>query len=370
MSARPFSRLAFALAALAAVALPLSAHEIGAIEVRGLFAKGGEYRVDISVDPRHALPAGAVEAARQAPPIVGLDAATEREIGPWFRALAGSATLAFDGRPAKPLFEVVRAAGDPNDPFAAPAKPELRLRGRTPAGAKVATFRVDLPVGSFPVALVSEGEGDPVFRWTEAAKTSEPFPLAQAVVPPARAEVVRRYLALGYTHILPKGVDHILFVLGLFLLSLRLRPLLLQVTAFTVAHTLTLGLAMLGWVHLSPRIVEPLIAVSIVYVAVENLFARELKKSRIALVFCFGLLHGLGFAGVLSELGLPRSEFVPALLSFNAGVELGQLSVLAGAFLLVGALRSRPWYRLRVAVPASLAIAAVGMYWAIERVLG
>ncbi|HXU44619.1 MAG TPA: HupE/UreJ family protein, partial [Thermoanaerobaculia bacterium] len=166
------------------------------------------------------------------------------------------------------------------------------------------------------------------------------------------------------------GVDHILFVLGLFLLSLRLRPLLLQVTAFTVAHTLTLGLAMLGWVHLSSRIVEPLIAVSIVYVAVENLFARELKRSRVALVFCFGLLHGLGFAGVLSELGLPRSEFVPALLSFNAGVELGQLSVLAGAFLLVGALRSRPWYRLRVVVPASLAIAAVGMYWAIERVLG
>src|SRR6185295_2596714 len=244
-----------------------------------------------------------------------------------------------------------------------------QLRGRMPIDAHTLRWYYGMVIDPYPLNI-RRADGRVMNDWVLGDAWSDTLDLTNQFRPPSRLQVARQYLALGYTHILPKGIDHILFVLGLFLLSVRLKPLLLQVTAFTVAHTLTLGLAMLGWVHLSSRIVEPLIAVSIVYVAVENLFARELKRSRVALVFCFGLLHGLGFAGVLSELGLPRSEFVPALLSFNAGVELGQLSVLAGAFLLVGALRSRPWYRLRVAVPASLAIAAVGMYWAIERVLG
>ncbi len=117
---------------------------------------------------------------------------------------------------------------------------------------------------------------------------------------------MRQYLSLGYTHILPKGLDHILFVLGLFLLSPRLRPMLLQVTAFTIAHSITLGLSIYGIVSLPSRIVEPLIALSIAYVAIENLVTRELKPWRLALVFMFGLLHGMGFAGVLRELGLPR----------------------------------------------------------------
>ena len=130
---------------------------------------------------------------------------------------------------------------------------------------------------------------------------------------------MRQYLWLGYTHILPQGLDHILFVIGLFLLSPRLKTLLLQVTAFTIAHSITLGLSMYGIVSLPPRVVEPLIALSIAYVAIENLLTRELKPWRVALVFTFGLLHGLGFAGVLRELGLPRAEFLTALLTFNAG---------------------------------------------------
>jgi hypothetical protein len=114
-------------------------------------------------------------------------------------------------------------------------------------------------------------------------------------------------------------------------------------------------------VSLSPRIVEPLIALSIVYVAVENVVTPELRPWRVALVFGFGLLHGMGFAGVLSQLGLPRTEFLTALLCFNAGVELGQLSVILGAFLLVGLpFRNKPWYRRRVVIPGSIAIAAVG----------
>ena len=145
--------------------------------------------------------------------------------------------------------------------------------------------------------------------------------------------------------------------------------MLLQVTAFTIAHTITLALTIYGVVSLRPAIVEPAIALSIVYVAVENIATSELKPWRIALVFGFGLLHGMGFAGVLSQLGLPRSEFLTALLCFNAGVELGQLSVILAAFLLLGLpFRRKPWYRRRVVVPASLAIAAVGLYWAIQRI--
>src|SRR4029079_1397550 len=123
-----------------------------------------------------------------------------------------------------------------------------------------------------------------------------------------------------------------------------------------------------GVISVSPKIVEPLIAVSIAYVAIENIFVSELKPWRVALVFAFGLLHGMGFAGALQELGLPRSEFVTALVTFNLGVEAGQLSVIGAACLFVGwRFSSRKWYRGRVVVPASLAIACTAIYWTVER---
>jgi hypothetical protein len=204
----------------------------------------------------------------------------------------------------------------------------------------------------------------------EAGEVSPPIPLDRLPAPPTAGETARRYLRLGFVHILPRGLDHILFVLGLFLLAPRVRPLLLQVSAFTVAHTATLALATVGWVRLPAALVEPLIALSIVYVAVENLLTDRLRPHRTAVVFAFGLLHGLGFAGVLTELGLPPGQLLPALLAFNTGVELGQLAVLALAFLALGAFLRRPWFRSRVAVPLSLAIAAAGLFWAVERVWG
>ena len=157
--------------------------------------------------------------------------------------------------------------------------------------------------------------------------------------------------------------------LGLFFLSPRLRPLLVQVSAFTVAHTATLALGTLGLVTVPPSVVEPLIAASIVYVGIENVFARQLRSDRVFVVFGFGLLHGLGFASVLGELGLADGQFLTSLLGFNAGVELGQLTVIAAAWLLLGFnFRSRLKYRGRVAIPASVTIAAVGGYWFVERV--
>lgn len=176
------------------------------------------------------------------------------------------------------------------------------------------------------------------------------------------------FVLVGFDHIVPKGLDHILFVLGLFFLSLQLRPLLWQVSAFTVAHTVTLALSALGIVRIPMEVVQPLIAASIVYVGVENVLARGLTPWRPALVFAFGLLHGIGFASVLQDFGLGSQQFVAKLIGFNVGVELGQLTVLAVAFLAVGLwFGSKPWYRARVANPASVAIALVGAYWLAER---
>jgi hypothetical protein len=114
-------------------------------------------------------------------------------------------------------------------------------------------------------------------------------------------------------------------------------------------------------------VVEPLIALSIAYVAVENAVTNELKPWRPLVVFLFGLLHGMGFAGVLGDLGIPREELLTALLSFNLGVEAGQLTVLAGGFVSIGWLRHRSWYRAAITVPLSIAIAVVGLYWAMSR---
>lgn len=193
------------------------------------------------------------------------------------------------------------------------------------------------------------------------------------------------YIPVGFDHILPQGLDHILFVLGLFFLSTRLRPLIWQVSAFTLAHTVTLALGALGLVNVPGSIVEPLIAASIVYVAVENIFARGLTRWRPAVIFGFGLLHGLGFASVLGEFGLPEDQFVPALIGFNVGVEVGQLTVIALAFGLIwlGVLAARrakltgpeelvteyPVMFRALSVTGSLLIALIGAFWVIERTL-
>ena len=321
-------------------ASPLFAHELGMVQVEATFQKDGTYVVDLNVDREH-IPPGV----------------TLSDIGK-------SAVLAFDGRRASPSSTEVT-----NGVNGKPNVTRIRLRGRTPSAVSRFTFADAAIEGFFVLALRNEGQENAVTQWVESGKTSEPFPLERAVVPLSRWSIIRQYLVLGFTHILPKGLDHVLFVLGIFLLAVRLKPVLWQVTAFTLAHTITLALTIYGVVSLPPTIVEPLIALSIVYVAIENVFTDRLHAWRPLVVFCFGLLHGMGFAGVLSEIGLPRSEFVPALLAFNVGVELGQLTVIFAAFLIVGlAFRDKPWYRGRVVVPGSVMIAAVGLYWFVQRV--
>jgi uncharacterized membrane protein len=180
--------------------------------------------------------------------------------------------------------------------------------------------------------------------------------------------VVWYYLQLGYRHILPDGFDHILFVAGLTLLSTRIGVLLWQATAFTVAHAITLMLSMKGIIVVPPSIVEPVIAISIAFIAIENMVMTELKPWRILVVFAFGLVHGMGFASALNELGLPRNAFYTSLLSFNVGVELGQITIIAFMyFALIYWFGNKVWYRQRVVYPLSAVIAMVAIYWTIVR---
>jgi hydrogenase/urease accessory protein HupE len=275
--------------------------------------------------------------------------------------------LQFDGAPVRPELSGIEVP--PVGDVALSRQTTMRLTGALPAAAKTLTFSYAGRFGSC-VVRVREGERlDAV--WLKNGERSVPYVLGKGFDQRTLAAVLREFTALGFTHIVPLGLDHILFVLGLFLLSTRVAPLLIQVTAFTIAHSVTLALSVYGIVSLPPTIVEPLIAASIVYVAVENILTSQLKPWRALVVFGFGLLHGLGFAGVLQEVGLPQGQFVPALVSFNVGVELGQLAVITLAYLAVGIWgRNKTWYRPRVVIPASATIAAVGLFWTVQRVLG
>ena len=174
----------------------------------------------------------------------------------------------------------------------------------------------------------------------------------------------------GFLHVLPLGVDHILFVLGIFLLSRKWKPLLFQVSAFTLAHTLTLGVATVGWVSVPSSIVEPIIAGSIAFVALENIFFPKCHARRLIIVFLFGLIHGLGFAGALSDLSLDPAVLITSLIGFNLGVEGGQLAVILLAFIGVHRFKDEQKYRMGVVIPVSLLIAGLGVYWMIERIIG
>jgi len=395
--------LAVAIAGVVALASPaaptLSAHDLSITHATLTFTPG-RYQLDVVVDPESLLARLEIYADRT--PSIGVPAA---EVPDRIRALGDVAlartTVNFDGVPAASTFQFLPsqtgAPGGPSGvtPGAAPgAAPggtsgeasgaipagapsmlppgTIRFTGDVPAGARECRVTYGLVLGSYALTLVSPSGQRSVPIWIAGGQPGPALDLRAGFVDPPWWMTAGEYAGLGFTHILPKGLDHILFVVGLFLLGTRWRPLLLQVTLFTIAHSVTLGLSMLGIVSLPSSIVEPLIAFSIAYVAVENLFTTELTPWRGALVFLFGLLHGLGFAGVLGQLGMPRGQFGLALVSFNVGVELGQLSVIALATLAVGwwRLSNREGYRRWVVVPVSLAIALVGLYWTATRALG
>ena len=178
------------------------------------------------------------------------------------------------------------------------------------------------------------------------------------------------YFQLGFTHVIPLGFDHILFILTLFFLSSKIKTILLQCSVFTLAHSLSLGFATAGFFIPNAKVIEPLIAASILCTAVENILHSKLNNWRIFIVFAFGLIHGLGFATALKEIGLPKEQFFSALFSFNLGVELGQFVIVFAAYFLVAKwFSNKNWYKERIVYPISSIIGCFALYWTIERIL-
>ena len=348
---------------------PLVAHEAERTKVTLTLQTDGEFTLDVANDPNWLLLRLQTFAGGSMPPNITPEQRDAR-LAQLTDVFADRIVLFVDAHEVRasaveylPPRRREPGSGnrDPENPLAS-----FRLTGTMPRDATRLRWLYGLVADPYPLEI-RQPDGSSTVEWIEGANWSELIDLSKSFTRPTRLEIARQYLWLGYTHILPKGLDHILFVLGIFLLSPRWKTMLLQVTAFTVAHSITLGLSIYGVVSLPSRIVEPLIALSIAYVAIENLLTRELKPWRLALVFMFGLLHGLGFAGVLRELGLPREEFLTALVTFNLGVEGGQLTVIGAALLIVAPFIKKGWYRQRVVIPASIAIAATGLYWTVTR---
>lgn len=363
---RPVARrVVGALAAIVIAATSnsrLAAHEIGTTHV-AVALDNGRYAIDVVTDA--ASLADKLEAISGEP---SGDRSAGRVRGQLLRddgVFRSRVHVRFGDADVRP--EITYRVSPAADATSAPVA-TIHLTGDVPAGARAMTWSYGWTFATYAITIRHDTSEQPATQWLEGGDASRPIALHATTPRATGLATAARYLSLGFTHIVPYGLDHVLFVLGLFLLGGGVRTVLWQVSAFTVAHSITLALCMLGVLSAPPAIVEPMIAVSIAYVAIENLLLRELRSWRVALVFAFGLLHGLGFAGALRELGLPPREFLTALVTFNLGVEAGQMTVLAIAFALVGWLRRSPdLYRRRIVVPASLAIACTAIYWTVQR---
>ena len=368
----------FLLLLLGLILFPAQAHQIRPAIVDVYFASNGNYRITIETN-LEALIAGVgakhddTDDSPQAADYDRLRSLPAAELKTQFsqfkEKLRAGISLDFADQPGQfNLKEVViPEVGD----IRKSRLSKVIYTGSVPDNQVGASWQYSAAFGNSVVRFAVEGKTQQIQHWLEEGKRSPVFEFSKPIVEKSGAEIAWDYLVLGFEHIVPKGVDHILFVLGLFLLSLHWRPLLWQVTVFTVAHSITLGLSIYGYISLPASIVEPLIALSIAYVGIENILTRKPHVWRTVIVFLFGLLHGMGFASVLTDLGLPESQFVTALITFNVGVEFGQLSVIAAAFLLIWPLKlTGEVYRRFIVIPGSLAIALVGLYWTWERLVG
>lgn len=345
--------------------LPAGAHEIGTSNVRLTLHGDSTWTAEITTAPT-AL-ANKIGPQAGQPRVAALDADIVRaRLTAATQILADYIEVRFDGEVA-PVRVSVAQVEMPDD-IALPAFVVLRATGPVPPAAKAVTWRYGLVYSTYAVVF-TDAQGGPITQWLDGDAESKPFPIMANSAPPSRFAIVAQYLTLGFHHIVPQGLDHILFVLGIFLLTPKMKPVLIQVTAFTVAHSVTLGLTMYGVLSMPSRIVEPLIALSIAYVAIENIVTPRLTPWRPVVVFGFGLIHGMGFAGALAELRLPRDEIIPALVSFNVGIELAQLTVIAAAYFAVAFwVGDRWWYRARIVLPACTGIAAIGLFWTVQRI--
>lgn len=359
------------------------AHSLIFTRVEAMFARPGEVDITIDYNLALALPQPAAYYALTQSSAGTQRAAVDRALPLIFEAMefyAGDTRLQLELKdfklPQLPAVAFDDPALDKSTVLHFTAKlppPPAPLVLVVPYGA-----RVDHPVlfaagtaaaGVLHRSWVEEGPSEE-FDWP--AISPGPAPAGAEARPPAPRPPwpvdLWTYLKLGFKHIVPDGRDHILFVLALFFLGQTWRKLVAQTTVFTIAHATTLFLSRYGVISLPGKYVEPLIAFSIACIALENIWRPKLGPARLALVFAFGLVHGLGFAGSLAEVEFPRDQFLVALLGFNFGVDFGQLLVIGAALLAVGWWRDRPWFRARIMIPSCAAIAAIGLYWTVERI--
>ena len=385
-----FTQAAFL--ALLAFLLPLvaSAHPTPDIPVRTFFPGDGSARVTVEVDPRCLDSDPNLAASLPAAKLASLSPAQRADLEKQAAALVQKSVEFF----FEPLGRV-----QPEFAFQFSAKGGDKITGaedvvvmtgewRTTLAAGLTGWRIRAtPLGTLSVVFqnIIRGEVHPRLAVLFPGETSftldllglnaaQPFPGKSDRVSSAGSardgwRTFLDFVRQGFVHVLPHGLDHILFVLGLFLLSRSWTPLIAQATTFTLAHSATLGLATMGLVKVPAGIVEPVIAASIAAVALENILRPRYTRWRLLLVFCFGLIHGLGFASALSDMDLPGSSLAVGLIGFNLGVVGGQLAVICGAFFLTAWLTEPRRYRNWVVIPGSASIALLGAWWTLERLL-
>jgi len=245
----------------------------------------------------------------------------------------------------------------------------VEMRARLPNAGEIISVQWAPYLGPLLIRQMGEGSDPGYADYLVAGGVSAGFGLTGAG-PTSATSVLQKYVHSGIIHIIPAGLDHIVFIIGLLAYGLSARGLIFQVSLFTIAHTLTLAMASLGWIQVSASIVEPLIALSIAWIGIENICRNpgRLAASRSVVVFAFGLLHGLGFASVLADFGLPQDAFILGLLSFNIGVEIGQLLIVVPIYLALRVISlSQAQFRNGFQLPVSGLIAAVGIFWFAER---
>ena len=366
----------------------LGAHSIPDVPVRGAFQTGGEAEITIEINPRNWTESPKMALSLEQKEFLTYTDDQREELLKKTRAWVATYlefTLEPIGR-VQPDFtyDFVAETGKPlmkmDDAVVARGRWKTKIpagvtgwKVRSLPGHKVATvFTNSVDGKEHPRFMVMfPGESSFTFDLTGLAAKPPTGPTPGSVgthdTDRGTGATFLSYLKQGFEHILPEGLDHILFVLGLFLLCRAWKPILIQVTAFTAAHTITLALATLGYVSAPADIVEPIIAASIVVIALENIFRPTYGKFRLLLVFIFGLIHGLGFAQRLIDERIPAGSLVSALLGFNVGVELGQLAVIGLAIAATFWIKDETKYRRWVVIPASALIALAGVLWAIQR---
>ncbi len=377
------------LVLLGLISAPLLAHSIPEIPVRAEFKSGGEMELSIEIDPRNweSSPAEAPSLEFKTF-MLQPQSKKDAQIARTKQFIADSIEFTFEplgniqpdftwdfvaetGKPLLAMTDAVVARGQWKTTIPAGI---TGWKIRSKPGHKVSVVFLNTINGQAHPRIPVLFPGESSFTLDLTGLTSGKATQATAGSVSAHADQGGAWSTFfgrirdGFEHILPEGLDHILFVLGLFLLCRAWKPILIQVTTFTVAHTITLALATLGYVSIAPRIVEPIIAASIAVVALENIFRPTYGKFRILLVFVFGLIHGLGFAQRLIDERIPSGSIVSSLLGFNIGVEFGQLAVIGLAIAATFWIKDETKYRGWVVIPASTLIAVAGLFWAYQRI--